>query len=312
LVQGIEAVRFNTEKLNSSLRCHELANTIAPGRSTRNYASLLAELATFEPIGKSYRPQDAVLPIDHRWPIYQKAAADIAARRAMLAHREGQRELEKAWRILAADLQPDKCELRKQLAVWLASIAGDIESALDRYETALRGQEIGWQDYLRLEVLNLKLGKADKAAYWHEALRRSFPGQEYAWLHDPRKPFAQYSLAEAYGYFGLYDEAIALCLKAAAQNDWDWGRRILASLYESANRYEEAEHSLQAAIKIASNPSLDLRYRVELADLHVQMGKIPQAKSEYSQILSINGDIGSKTLEEWKNHAKRRLKPTNP
>lgn len=308
LLKGIMPARFDAGMLLSSVQCFDWVNKSASHAHAQRYAPAIALIATLDPMRESPRQEEIAQAAFGRRPSFQKAALLIALRKSLLAHEEGQAEREKAWRILAAELQPGSADARKSLSVWLASCAGDIKGALGQYEAAIAIQKPGWEDYLRMEALNLKLGRDDVAAHWHKKLCGAFPERQYAWLHDYRNPFVQHSLSEAFGYFKLYHDAIAYCRGALARNDWDWGRRILAGFYEATRQYEDAERQMEAAIVMASSPGLALRYRVELADLHVRMGKLSQAVSEYRQALLLEESATSALDDEWRNHARDCLK----
>jgi tetratricopeptide (TPR) repeat protein len=250
-----------------------------------SYGSELAYLATLDPLANPYHPDLNNWSHSERGQMLRKATIQLVLRRVDEAHHEGRAAEEKAWRMLAVELQPGNADQHRQLAVWLVSERGDIAEAIAQYQVAVEIDEPTYQDYLRLVALNLKVGQLERATYWHDQLRRSFPEEGYLWLHDLQDSYAQLALAEAYAYFGLLDDAISVGERSVAMNNWDWGHRVVAQFYRRQGRYPEAERHLLTAMEHPTSEAILIQYRVELADLYAEQGKIQQAVTEYCRAL---------------------------
>ena len=270
-----------------------------------SYGSELAYLSTLDPLANPYHPNLENWSHSERGQLLRKAAIQLVLRRADEAHHEGQATEEKAWRMLAVELQPGSADKRKQLAIWLVSERGDIADAIAQYEVAIEIEEPIWQDYLHLVALNLKAGRSAEATYWHDQLRQHFPDTSYASLYDLQDTIP---LAEAYAYFGLLNDAITIGERSLAMNDWDWGHRVVARFYQLQGRYLEAERHLWAAIQRPANEAVLIKYRAALGDVYAEQGKTWQAMNEYCRVLSIPFDAGQDLdVDGWRAQAKSRL-----
>jgi|GEM_PF-6188795 len=308
LVRGLGSVESIPDIFESSIKWFNLSNGVAGDASGSSYGLELAYLAILNPRISSYRFGGEHWEHTERGRLLRQAAIRLALRRADEARHNGLTTQEEAWRVLVVELQPEDIEKRKQLAIWFVAERGDILSAIAQYETALKIQKPTEQDYLRLVALNLKIGLTEQANYWHAQLQQHFPAPSYAWLHDLQDSFAQLALAEAYAYFGLLDDAIALGERSLAVNDWDWGHRVVARFYQLQGHYAEAERHLLAAIRKPTNKDIVILYRVALGDLYAEEGQVQQAVTEYCRVLleaPIIDAVGTQNV--WRANAASRL-----
>jgi tetratricopeptide (TPR) repeat protein len=267
----------NLQGLNSSLTWFEIERRISIRIPEKSFIPTLISLAISDPVQCSECARSAVSATMKGTEVQQRAAIVLAARYVRIASQKGRREIEKAWRIIKAELQPKNAEEQELLAIWLAHEANDFTQAIAWYQSAMFLRGATWQDYLRVEILYMKAGNIVEAAEWHKKLIHQYSDRQYAALHDISNPHAQFSVAEAFAYFGFFEDAIAIDRKALASADWDWGHRQLANFYEKVGQYVEAEKHLRAAIERATNPELLKYYIKDLATLLIQEGKMNDA-----------------------------------
>ena len=289
LLHGLMSERIPNSSLGSAQRWFALAARTDEWQGTRpsssSYGSELAYLATLDLLTDSYHPDLENWFHSKRGQLVQQAAIPLALRRADEARRKGQAAEEKAWRIFAVELQPEKAYPRRQLAVWLVSEHGDIAEAISQYEMAIGIEEPTWQDYLRLVALNLKAGRSEQATYWYDKLRQLFPDANRAGQLGMQGSWAQVHIADAYAYFGWLDDAIAIGERSLAIDNWEWGHRVVARFYQLQGRYPEAERHLLAAVELSTSGAYLLEYRVALGELYAEQGKTQQAVTQYCQVL---------------------------
>ena len=312
LIHGLASEAIPNSSLRSSQRWFALAAKIEKWQGTRSsgstYGSELAYLAMLDPLGDSYHLDLEIWLHGERGRLFQQASVPLALRRADEARRKGQAAEEKAWRVLAAELQPGNADPRKQLAVWLVSERGEIAEAIAQYEMAMGIEEPTWQDYLRLVALNLKAGRSEQATFWYNKLRQHFPDPSYIWHQDMQDSRAQVIIADAYAHFGWLDDAITIGERSLAIDNWDWGQRAVARFYQLQGRYPEAERLLLAAIEHPLSDAYLIEYRVALGELYAEQGKTQQAVAEYCRGLH---DVPAAdhwgAQNEWRARAVSRL-----
>lgn len=211
-----------------------------------------------------------------RGRVLQVAAMRLVLRQAKVAYAEGLVQQAIAWQRLAADLRMENVQRRKNLAAWLAKKRDD-------YELAALVEPPDLQHVVRLIVLNRKTGRFTRAMYWADQLQKRFPSDKT--LHDLTNPYALSGLAEAYAYFGLFDDAIATEQQALEKHSYGYAHRLMAEYLRQQRRYAEAESHLLAAIAHPENDSLKLQYLHALGDLYVEWGRTVQALDTYCRVL---------------------------
>ena len=308
LIHGLTSETIPNSSFWSAQRWFALAARTDEWQGTRpsgsSYGSELAYLATLDLLTDSYHPDLENWFHSKRGQLLQQAAIPLALRRADEARRKGQAAEEKAWRIFAVELQPEKAYPRRQLAVWLVSEHGDIAEAISQYEMAIGIEEPTWQDYLRLVALNLKAGRSEQATYWYDKLRQLFPDANRAGQLGMQGSWAQVHIADAYAYFGWLDDAIAIGERSLAIDNWGWGHRVVARFYQLQGRYPEAERHLLAAVELSTSGAYLLEYRVALGELYAEQGKTQQAVTQYCRVLHDSPAVdASGSPEYWRARA---------
>ena len=321
LVRGLVSPETALCVFESSREWFDLSNKVGgSAQFDLSYGSELACLAALDPLANPYHLDLEDWSRSERGQMLRKAVIQLVLRRADEAHHEGQAAEEKAWRILAVELQPGNADQRKQLAVWLASEHGNIAEAIAQYEMAVEKiEEPTYQDYLRLVALNLKVRRLEQATYWHDQLRQHFSDTSYAWLHDLQGSVAaQLALAAAYAYFGLLDDAIqslrnsldkgvertALLFNLGVlhHRDHQYDRSIQA--FQSTVQDKEyglgSHHALGLAYSAAGQPDVALDHLMTVMktiDLRlVSSDQIEQVNHNYQELLNIYLGKGRRVL----------------
>jgi hypothetical protein len=120
MVKALMPEEPNKQGLNSSLLWFETERNITIGAPMHSFAPTLISLAVSNPAQCPKCAGAAVALAMKGTKVQKQAAIEIASRYARIASQKGQRDMEKAWRIIRAELQPENAEEQKLLKIWLA------------------------------------------------------------------------------------------------------------------------------------------------------------------------------------------------
>jgi hypothetical protein len=100
--------------LNSSLSWFETERSLSIRAPMHSFAPTLVSLAASDPVKCPARAVTAVAAILKETKVQKKAAIELASRYVRIASHKGQPDMEKAWRAIQAQLQPENEDVQSK------------------------------------------------------------------------------------------------------------------------------------------------------------------------------------------------------